>query len=355
MAFLVKPVRWLQAISRYRATSSGGPNFGYELCVRRVSEEQMAGLDLRSWQTAFNGAEVVRSGTLERFAEKFSACGFRKSAFCCCYGMAETTLLVSATTPSAEPSVKTLDAEALRRHRAIAVHPESHARVDAVGCGRASELELAIVDPKTRKRCAPDEIGEIWVRGESVARGYWNDARASQAAFGARIADGGDHAYLRTGDLGFVDETGELFVTGRLKDLVILRGRNYYPTDIEAVVQASHPALRRDAGAAFSIEKEDEEALVVVQEVDRIGRGLDPETLRDAVRIAVTTKLGLPLHELVLIKHGKLPKTSSGKVRRSACRDAYLAGALELCQPSIKDAAGSPRRDAAVAADDAAA
>ncbi len=352
VAFLVKPVRWLQAISRYRATTSGGPNFAYELCVRRVSEEQKLGLDLSCWDLAFNGSEVVRHDTLTRFSENFASCGFRKSAFYCCYGLAESTLFVTASAKSADPIVKSIDADALQQHRVVAASGKTKNAIDVVGCGRALELKVVIVNPETRLLCAPNNVGEIWVQGKSTAHGYWNNPQSTEATFNARLADTGEGPFMRTGDLGFIQD-GHLFVTGRLKDLIIIRGRNYYPNDIEAIVQASHPSLRSDSGAAFSLDFNGEESLVMVQEVDRSqSRDLDSVVVLDAVRFAVMTQLGLPLHDVVLLKHGKLPKTSSGKIRRRACRESYLAGTLEVFNEVSEQVADKVRHATASVAND---
>ncbi|MGH8488448.1 MAG: fatty acyl-AMP ligase [Gammaproteobacteria bacterium] len=328
MAFIFKPVRWLQAISRYRATSSGGPNFAYDLCVRRVTEEQKADLDLSCWELAFNGSETVRLETLTQFAQKFSSCGFRREAFFCCYGMAESTLFVTSSKKSVFPTTKSIDGDALQQHRVLVTTGESKSTVNVVGCGRALGQQVVIVNPDTRRCLRPDGVGEIWIKGSSVAQGYWNDPESTVAVFNAHLADTGEGPFLRTGDLGFVQD-GELFVTGRLKDLIIIRGRNYYPHDIETIVQESHPALWNGAGAAFSVDADGEERLVVAHEVSRTGlRNLPRDEVVGAVRLALMAKPGLPLHELVLLKQGSLPKTSSGKIRRRASRDAYLRGAL---------------------------
>ncbi|HSK81412.1 MAG TPA: fatty acyl-AMP ligase, partial [Thermoanaerobaculia bacterium] len=220
-AFLQRPARWLEAISRYRATTSGGPNFAYELCVRKVGEAERESLDLSSWQVAFNGAEPVRAGTLRRFAEAFAPCGFRATAFRPCYGLAEATLLVSGGRPEGEPRVRALDAEALERHDVV--EGDAARSRELVGCGAAMQEVLA-VDPESGDPCPPGGVGEIWVAGPSVARGYWERPEETATTFGARLADG-TGPFLRTGDLGFVSG-GELFLTGRLKDLIILRGRN---------------------------------------------------------------------------------------------------------------------------------
>lgn len=326
--FIYKPVSWLQAITRYRATTSGGPNFAFDLCVRRVTPKQMAGLDLSSWEIAFNGSETVRRDTLERFAQKFAACGFRRAALFSCYGMAESTLFITSS-KSTFPATRSLDNTALQRHRVVPATDASTASVDVVSCGRAYGQQVVIVDPDTRHRCAPDHVGEIWVKGESVAQGYWNNAAATAATFGATLADTGEGAFLRTGDLGFIED-GELFITGRLKDLIIIRGRNYYPHDIEATVRASHPALGNSTGAAFSVDAGGEERLVVAHEIGRVElRRLSSDEVISAARLALMTQLGLTLHDLVLLKQGGLPKTSSGKIRRRASRDAYMTGNFE--------------------------
>lgn len=334
-AFIVKPVRWLDAISTYRATTSGGPNFAYELCVRRVTEEQQAALDLSSWRVAFNGSEMVRDDTLTRFADKFTGNGFRRSSFLCCYGLAESTLFVTGDKACPDWSQVTLDAAALQLHQVRHADDATTEKLNLVGAGKPVELEVRIVDPATRETCAPDAVGEIWVRGDSVAQGYWNNAQVTEATFAAQLADGeidghGKGGFMRTGDLGFLRD-GELFVTGRLKDLIIIRGRNYYSHDIETAVQASHPSLRIDGGAAFAIDVDGQECLVVVQEVNRThSRNIDIDNVTGAVRTAMMMELGLPLHDLVLLRQGTVLKTSSGKIRRSACRDAYLNGKLAV-------------------------
>ncbi|HEX8150919.1 MAG TPA: amino acid adenylation domain-containing protein, partial [Pyrinomonadaceae bacterium] len=329
VSFLQKPFRWLQAVSRYRAFTSGGPNFAYELCARTVTPEQLATLDLSGWAVAFNGAEPVRASSLERFAEVFAPAGFRRGAFFPCYGLAEATLFVTGGSEAARPFVYPVEANALDRNQvAAAAGGDAEAR-PLVGCGRPwLSQKVVIADPKTRKECAPDRVGEIWVKGESVAQGYWGREAESEETFRARLAETGEGPFLRTGDLGFVRD-GELFVTGRLKDLVIIRGRNLYPQDIEWSVQQCHPALRTDFGAAFSVEAEGEERLVVVQELDA-RQGADPEALREGVRRAVAEAHEVQLHSLVLIKAGSLPKTSSGKIQRRATRAAYLAGELNV-------------------------
>ncbi len=247
VSFLQRPLRWLDAISRYRGTTSGGPNFAYDLCVEKIGEEERSKLDLSSWTLAFNGAEPVRAATLERFAAAFAPCGFRKEAFLSCYGLAEGTLLAAVGRRGTGATVGAFSAVELEQHRAVAVEPEvagdSEART-LVGCGTAPEgARMLIVEPESRVPCAPGVVGEIWIAGPAVAAGYWGLPEVTAASFGSHTA-GGDGPFLRTGDLGFLDAGGELFVTGRSKDLIILRGRNHYPQDIELTVERSHAALR---------------------------------------------------------------------------------------------------------------
>jgi amino acid adenylation domain-containing protein len=329
LAFLQQPVRWLRAISRARATTSGGPNFAYDLCVHKISEEQRRELDLSSWTLAFNGAEPVRPETLERFAAAFAPCGFRREAFFPCYGLAEATLLVSAGRRMEGARVRSFAAAELERHQA---RPTAEDAADArllTGCGAAADPQpdypvIRVARPESSEPCDAGEVGEIWVSGPSVARGYWRQPEETERTFGARLA-GGEGPFLRTGDLGFV-AAGELFVTGRLKDLIILRGRNHYPQDIELTAERSHPALRPGCGAAFAVEREGEERLVVMAEVQREHRQDDASGIVAAIRRAVADEHEVTPDAVVLLKPATLPKTSSGKVQRHACRAAYLAG-----------------------------
>ncbi|HYO15771.1 MAG TPA: amino acid adenylation domain-containing protein [Thermoanaerobaculia bacterium] len=343
VAFLQRPALWLEAISRYRATTSGGPNFAYELCCRKVSDEELAGLDLGSWEVAFNGAEPVRADTMERFAARFARCGFRRETFYPCYGLAEATLFVSGGEKGAGPSVLRLGRAALERRRVEPGATEG-GEVALVGAGREiAGGEVRVVDPETVAECPSGTVGEIWVAGPHVASGYWGREEESARTFGARLP-GEPGTFLRTGDLGFF-HGGELFVTGRLKDLIILRGRNLYPQDVELTVEASHPALRAGCGAAFSVEAGGEEVLVVVQEIEK-RREDEAGPALAAARRAVAEEHEAALHEIVLLRAGTLPKTSSGKVQRHACRAAYLAGGLEVV---ARDAAAGPGEPAAPA------
>ncbi len=329
MSFLQKPYRWLAAITRYQVSTSGGPNFAYDLCVRKITPEQRKTLDLSSWQVAFNGAEPVRPETLDAFAETFAPCGFRREAFYPCYGLAEATLIVSGGHVHKQSKSGTFDAQALARNEVISTESDAPGGRKLVGCGKnLPDQRIEIVDPKTRMPCPAGRIGEIWVQGPSVAQGYWGQEESTKQVFRARLADTGEGNFLRTGDLGFL-EHGELYVAGRLKDLLIVHGVNYYPQDIERTVQQSHPRLRLDCGAAFVVEKNDREQLVVTQEIGHHKQSNFQEVF-DAIRRAVAGEHELIPSEIVLLRAGSIPKTSSGKIQRHACRDGYLAGTLKV-------------------------
>ncbi|WP_217211465.1 MupA/Atu3671 family FMN-dependent luciferase-like monooxygenase [Streptomyces sp. AC550_RSS872] len=313
MAFAADPLRWLRTISDHRATTSGGPNFGYELCLRKISPEQLEGLDLSCWQVAFNGAEPVRADVMDAFADFLAPTGFRREAFYPCYGLAEGTLIVTGGSPKAAPVVR-----------------ETEGADPVVGCGQPSpEQELAIVDPETRRRRVDGEVGEIWVSGPSVAQGYWERPETSAEVFGARIEGSGEGPFLRTGDLGYVVD-GELFVSGRIKDLIILRGVNHYPQDIEYTAFRSHPALRHNGGACFTIPVDGQEVLVVTHEAERVHRDADVREVAAAVRAAVGENHLIAPYAFALVRPGRLPRTSSGKIQRFAAREQYLAGTLTV-------------------------
>ena len=326
-ALLQNPARWLQAISRYRVTHSGGPNFAYDLCVRRIDESQRASLDLSSWKVAYNGAEPVRHETLERFVEGFAPCGFRREAFYPAYGLAEATLKVTGGVRDVGPVYCAVNAPALEQHRVIPAESGVSDSRTLVSCGRAAlGTEVAIVNPESLRLCEADEVGEVWVSGPGVAAGYWNRPEETENTFNALLSNGG--RFLRTGDLGFVRE-GELFVTGRLKDLIIIRGRNHYPQDIERAVYSSHLALKPDGGAAFSVELENEERLVVVHEIDTRYRH-EAAAIVETIREAIAEEFEIQPAAVVLIRSGTLPKTSSGKVRSAACRRDFLEDRLSV-------------------------
>ncbi|HXQ73964.1 MAG TPA: amino acid adenylation domain-containing protein [Pyrinomonadaceae bacterium] len=329
VAFLQRPLRWLQAISRYHATTSGAPNFAYDLCTRKITAEERETLDLSSWTTAFNGSEPVRSETLERFAKTFKSCGFRASAFYPCYGLAEATLFVSGNFRSDFPVVKSFAARALEQNQIVDADVTDEDTHRLVACGNPSDdQQIIIVDPETCVPNTPGKVGEIWIAGESVASGYWKRPEETKETFGARIAGNEDVSFLRTGDLGFFYE-GELFVTGRLKDLIIIRGRNLYPQDIERTVQESRTELRPGGGAVFSADIDGEERLIVVQEAERKA-SLDHEAAINAIRQAVVEDHEVQPYAIVIVKAGSVPKTSSGKVQRRACRQMFLSNRLEV-------------------------
>jgi len=331
VSFLQKPLRWLQAISRYQATTSGGPNFAYDLCVRKTTPQQRAQLDLSPWRLAFSGAEPIHHETLEQFAAALAPAGFDRRAFYPCYGMAEATLLVSGNRPGQPVQSCGVDSQALRHHQVISVPPTTPEAQIFVGSGQAvPDQSIVIVDPDSGTPCAADTVGEIWLGpSRSLAQGYWRQPEATAKTFRAHCADTGEGPFLRTGDLGFV-KNNQLYVTGRLKDLIIIRGRNHYPQDIEATVEKAHEALRPGAGTAFSVNIAGAERLVVVQEVERrYLRHLDPEAIVAAVRRRVAEVHDLQLYALVLLKTGSLPKTSSGKVQRYLCRIGFLDQQLQ--------------------------
>lgn len=330
MAFLQHPVRWLRAISNYKATHSVAPNFGFDLCTRKVTPEQRAGLDLTSWQVAGNGSEPIRPETLERFAETFKPCGFTWKAFGPGYGLAEATLKVSVTHTNDDPVFLPVLADELERHRVVeATKPGDNVRT-LVSCGNtALETRVLIVDPQSCLQCSPDTVGEIWVAGPTVAQGYWRRPETTEAIFNARLADTGEGPFLRTGDLGFV-KNGHLYVTGRIKDMIIIDGANHYPQDIEVTVEKCHPAIRPGCVIAFSVDDNRQERLVVVAEAGIATGDSESKQVAAAVRKAVAENHDLRVHKVCLIAPRSITKTSSGKLQRQACRAAFLDGTLEL-------------------------
>lgn len=330
LAFLQHPSRWLRAISDRKATHSVGPNFAYELCVRKVRPEEREGLDLSGWMAAINGAEPVRRETLVRFRDMFAPCGFRWKAFCPGFGLAEATLKVAATRSGEEPVFCSLESESLEKHR-IKAHPDSAPGGRTfVGCGRPNGATgVTIVNPDTFALCAPDAVGEIWVSGPSLTRGYWGRPEETAATFGARLSGNGHGPFLRTGDLGFLQD-GVLYVTGRLKDMIIIRGQNHYPQDIELTVGQSHPALRAGCGIAFSVDAGGEERLIIACEANLDHQNPESDELVKTIRQAVAEEHELQVYSVALLRPGGIPKTSSGKVQRQACRQAYQAGTLDV-------------------------
>jgi acyl-CoA synthetase (AMP-forming)/AMP-acid ligase II len=330
--FLQKPMRWLQAISHYRATTSGGPNFAYDLCVSKIKPEQLETLDLSSWEVAFTGAEPVRAETIEQFVATFAPCGFRRTAFYPCYGMAETTLIVAGGLKPQPPVIQSVETVSLEQHQVVAAQGEESAR-QLVGCGQGlPDQKTVIVDPTSLRPLPDRQVGEIWVSGPSVAQGYWNKPQETDQTFHAYIADSRDGPFLRTGDLGFLHQ-GELFITGRIKDVIIIRGQNHYPQDIELTVERSHDALRPSCGAAFSVEINGAERLVIVHELERSYlKKLDVKEVVGNIRQSVAAQHDLQVYAAILVKTGTIPKTSSGKIRRHACKAEFLTGSLNVVQ-----------------------
>jgi acyl-CoA synthetase (AMP-forming)/AMP-acid ligase II/acyl carrier protein len=328
--FVQSPLRWLRAISRYRGTIGGGPNFAYQACADAARSVDTNDLDLSSWELAWNGAEPVRASTLEQFRTAFAGAGFRPESLTPGFGLAEATLLVTASNGMAPASELIVDESKLRNGRATPCTAESPHAKRLVSSGRPGPgTSVLIVNPDTHRETHPEDVGEIWVRSDSVGRGYWNKPEESLATFGARLHNG-EGPFLRTGDLGFLHD-GELFVTGRLKDVIVIRGANYYPHDIEHTVQSSHPALRPDAGAVVGLEEAGRVRLVALQEVRRdVRRTLDRDEVFLAIRRSVAREHQLALEGIVLVKPFCLPKTSSGKVQRSRCRSAVQERILPI-------------------------
>jgi len=345
-SFIERPMRWLEAISKHGGTITAAPNFAYQLCVDLSSPEERAALDLSTMLTAMCGAEPIRAATLQRFIDAFAPAGFQPRGFAPVYGMAESTLLVSGKADRAAPVVRHLDSDALRDHRIVPVAPEHPDAASFVGCGQAQRNHhTVIVDPATGRPCAGNEVGEIWLAGGSVAKGYWGKPAETAQTFNVFLADGRG-PFLRTGDLGFHLD-GELFVSGRLKDLIVIRGRNHYPEDIEATVQDSHDALLRGRGAAFSItlDSDSTEQLVVVQEVDRYRAGdIDTDEVLAEIRTAVAEHHEIQPRTIVLTEPSTIPTTSSGKIRRSRCRQRFLDGDLPSIAQWQATSSGAPRQ-----------
>jgi acyl-CoA synthetase (AMP-forming)/AMP-acid ligase II len=323
-SFLQRPLRWLQAISRVRATHSGAPNFAYELCARRVSEAERQSLDLTTWRTAYNGSEPVRLATLEAFHRAFGPCGFRWESFRPAYGLAESTLLVSSGRIGEEPSAIQVDAVALAKGRIARATETPHA-IPLISCGRpAPGTRVEIVDPLRKVRAAPGEVGEIWLAGPSVGAGYWKRTADSDATFNARLTNSDDGPFLRTGDLGVIRHD-QLFITGRLKDILIVRGLKHYPQDVELTAECAHPALR--AGGCAAVATPGIESIVLYAEIaSRHGwETIEQVDVREAAAICVAIARamndghGIVPAEVVLTAAGALPRTTSGKLQRFQC------------------------------------
>jgi acyl-CoA synthetase (AMP-forming)/AMP-acid ligase II len=330
-SFIKRPIQWLQNMSKYRATHSQAPNFAYDLCTRRVQEKQIAELDLSNWQAAGNAAEPINPKVMERFVEIFRPCGFSWQTFAPSYGLAEYTLLVSTKPKGTEPVIARLEATALEKDKIVAAKAGKEDGVRIVpSCGRlVCDTKVAIVRPDSMTRCAEDEVGEIWVSDPSVAQGYWQRKEETDRTFCAYTKDTKEGPFLRTGDLGFLKD-GELYIAGRIKDLIIIRGTNHYPQDLEWSVQHLNPVFRPDCGAAFSIEAGGEERLVIVQEIERHSDNLDTDKLIADIRQEIAEQHEVQVYAVVLAKPGNILKTASGKIQRSACRADFMAAKLDI-------------------------
>jgi acyl-CoA synthetase (AMP-forming)/AMP-acid ligase II len=334
-SFYLGALVWLRAISRYRAEVASGPNFAFDLCVSRFRAEQMEDVDLSCWKVALNGAEPVRAATIDQFTAKFAPYGFDPLTMYPAYGMAEATLLISGGRRGGGVVTRAVSREALSRGRIVAPQSKADTQV-LVGCGRVlAGEEIVIVDPQSRRRQPPDAIGEILVQGANVTPGYWQNPVATAETFAATIAGGGGAHWLRTGDLGFFDEAGEIYITGRIKDVIIIYGNNHYPQDIEATMQSTHPALRQNCGVAFSfVDQRGLEKLVLVQEVERTQRHqISTDEIEKRIREAIINEHEIGVHEIVLIRPGSIPKTTSGKIQRQLTKRLWRERALEVLSP----------------------
>jgi acyl-CoA synthetase (AMP-forming)/AMP-acid ligase II len=327
LAFIQRPVRWLSAISKCRATNSGGPNFAYEYCIQMISEEQRADLDLSSWRVAYNGSEPVHMDTMKKFSAAFKTCGFRFEAFCPVYGLAESTALAAGTHRSTSPSQQ--------------ISGKSNTRT--VSCGKAEmNSRVLAVDPGSRLECNAGVEGEIWLSGPCIAQGYWKNPEETDRVFNAYLADSGDGPFLRTGDLGYLRD-GEVYITGRIKDLIILRGRKLFPQDIEYSAAFAHPMIRQNSVAAFSVEDGNSEHLVILAELDlrrkrknlMSGKASPDQSNGDYLEIAqsivetVSREHEARISTALLLAPGQIARTSSGKIQRFRCRERFLGQGIE--------------------------
>jgi acyl-CoA synthetase (AMP-forming)/AMP-acid ligase II len=329
MAFLQRPLRWLHAISRHRAQISGGPNFAFDLCVRKATEEDLETLDLSSWTEAFNGAEPIRAETIERFASTFARCGFRREATYPCWGLAEATCVVTGSPQAERPILRTVGREALERGAASDPASDEDALTVVSSGTPLYGHEVRIADPQTGRELPDGQVGEAWVRGACVSPGYWGRPEANRETFGAMLEDG-DGPFLRTGDLAFVVDE-QLYIVGRAKDTIIVRGRNLAAHDLERTAELSHPAVRPGCSAAFAIERDGNEAVAIVAECT--GTGDEVPAAAGAIRRAVSEEHGVVPETVVLVEPRTIPKTSSGKIQRRATRDALLDGSLAALRP----------------------
>lgn len=337
VAFIQKPLRWLKAITKYKGTHGGAPNFAFDLCVDGVTEDDRNGLDLSSMDTLYCGAEPIRKNTFDRFIETYKTSGITRERMYPCYGMAETTLIISGPPAERGPEYLCISGNALEQNLIIPCNPDTTDSRYLVGVGYSwIDTKVVIINPETLQPCESNEVGEIWVSGSIVTKGYWNNQKITDETFHATIGNDPDgKRYLRTGDLGFFNEK-ELYITGRLKDMIILQGKNYYPQDIEFFAENCHPALRPAASAAFSVEIDNVEKLVIVAEVERSYiRNLDTDAVCDAIRQTIGDELEQQVYAIQLLRTASILKTSSGKIQRKACKQGFMEKTLEVVGESI--------------------
>ncbi len=337
LTLLKRPFKWLKAISDYKGTTSGGPNFGYELCVRKVSEEQRNALDLSHWKVAWSSAEPVRYETIERFSSYFQPCGFKKSSFHPCYGLAEATLAVTYSKEG--PRYIHLERKSLEKNIAKVDIQTTNSTI-LVSAGKIYTYQnLRIIDPKTRQECREDQVGEIWIQGPNVALGYWDNPEETKTTFQAEIEGKDLGFFLRTGDMGFLKDD-ELYITGRLKDMLIIRGQNYYPQDIELVAEKAHPSIRPGCVASFSTENNEEERLVLLAEIysKDVKKNNNDEkiyeefltSIKRKIQAAVIDFFQIQAYKIILLEENTLPKTSSGKHQRFLAKEKFLKNSLRV-------------------------
>ncbi|MCW3465037.1 fatty acyl-AMP ligase [Chitinophaga nivalis] len=330
--FVQQPLRWLKIISKYKATSSGAPSFGYQYCVDKITDDQLTGIDLRSWSLAYNGSEPVNYETIRAFSQKFAACGFREEAFYPCYGLAEATLMVTGGSKQEKVKVLHVEEESMREQTVRLQEAGGATAKDIVSCGSTwNDHEVKIVAVAESRTCGELEVGEVWVAGNSVTRGYWRNPEQTREGFENYLESDGAR-YMRTGDLGFLYQ-GELYITGRIKDLIIIRGRNYYPQDIENELESAHPALIKNGGVVFVSHRKPEQ-LVVVHEINHNYENLAVEAVGQAIISAVSAGTGLRVQDVVLVKRMSVPKTSSGKKQRIRCSAMYAQQELDILYSS---------------------